>query len=325
MHPRDTHRVRRATASAHRQSHNSVAASHAWLPAILGMLLILVLAGCGTSVPSDTSGVSVVAAENFWGSLASQLGGTRVHVTSIIADPNADPHSYEPTTQDARTVADARYVIANGAGYDGWMAKLLAANPVSGRVELDVGQRNGVQPGANPHLWYNPAYVSNVIDTITADLKRLDPAGAAYYVQRNTQFKTVALARYTHVILTIRATYAGTPVGATESIVVYLADALGLTLLTPPQFMKAISEGQEPTAADKAAADAQIRQGKIRVLLYNRQNQTPDTRALQSQAQQHGIPVVPVTETLVPQNTSFQDWQSGQLEALLKALGQAHA
>src|SRR5262249_14910336 len=142
------------------------------------LLVLLTLTACGTTF-QNTSGsggpVQVVAAENFWGSIATQVGGSHVHVTSIIVDPNADPHSYEPTAADARTVASAQYVIVNGAGYDPWADKLLQANPTSGRKELNMGDSNGKHEGDNPHMWYNPDYVTAVANKIRDDLKALDP------------------------------------------------------------------------------------------------------------------------------------------------------
>ncbi len=108
--------------------------------------------------------IAVVAAENFWGSIAAQLGGGHVKVTSIIDNPDADPHDYEPTAADARTVAGARFALVNGIGYDGWADKLLAADPAAGRTDLDVGDLVGIKPGGNPHRWYSPADVHRVID-----------------------------------------------------------------------------------------------------------------------------------------------------------------
>ena len=125
----------------------------------------------------------LIAAENFWGSIASQVGGDRVKVTSIITNPKTDPHDYEPKPTDARTVASVRYVIVNGAGYDPWSEKLLNANPVSGRKVLNVGELVGKKEGDNPHLWYSPEYVMRVVDQITSDLKSLDTADAAYFDQ----------------------------------------------------------------------------------------------------------------------------------------------
>ncbi|HEV3230997.1 MAG TPA: zinc ABC transporter substrate-binding protein [Candidatus Dormibacteraeota bacterium] len=294
-------------------------------PGILVLLAALALGGCGLNqgTPAAGSGgkVEVVAAENFWGSIAAQVGGDRVHVTSVIVNPDTDPHAYEAKPADARTIARARYVIVNGAGYDPWAPKLLDANPVSGRQVLVIGDLLGKKEGDNPHFWYSPGYVGQVIDRITADLEKLDPAGAADYGQRNSQYKTVGLKEYTSTINVIRQRYAGTPVGATESIFVYLADATGLNLITPPEYLKAVSEGTDPSAADKVTIQEQVAQRKIRVLVFNSQNTTPDVNAVVDAARAQKIPVTSVTETLAPATATFQDWQTGQLKALLAALG----
>jgi zinc/manganese transport system substrate-binding protein len=289
------------------------------------ILLVLALGACGINTVSGKSGgkVQVVAAENFWGSIAAQVGGEHVNVISIIVNPNADPHDYEPTPADARTIANAGYVIFNGAGYDPWVRQQLDANPVSGRSELEIGKFLDKQEGDNPHFWYNPDYVTRVVNQITSDLKHLDATDAAYFDQQNQQFLTVGLKGYHTLITTIQQKYQGTPVGATESIFAYLASALGLNLITPPGFMKAISEGIEPTAEDKATFDQQVTQKLIKVFVYNKQNATPDTDVLKAKAQQAGIPLVAITETLDPGNASFQEWQSAQLQALEQALAQA--
>src|SRR3984957_9806897 len=105
-----------------------------------------------TQESSSGTVLQVVAAENFWGSIVSQIGGSHVQVLSIVSDPNADPHEYESNATDARAVTNADYVIENGVGYDSWMDKLLSAdgnNP--DRKVLNVGDLVGVQDGGNPH------------------------------------------------------------------------------------------------------------------------------------------------------------------------------
>jgi zinc/manganese transport system substrate-binding protein len=292
---------------------NRPGARRRWRSSVAGLValvtLIMALTGCGTNAASSTDAqgglesgsaaggqaggaLHVVAAENFWGSIASQLGGDHVQVTSVISSPDADPHDYEPTPTDARLFADSRYVILNGTGYDSWGQKLLDANPVNGRTTLTVANLLGKKAGDNSHFWYDPDAVIQVVDQITADLKRLDPANAAYYDQ--------------------------------ESIFVYLADALGLNLTTPPGFMKAISGGQEPTATEKATFDQQITQKQVKVFVYNKQNATPDVDALKKKAETAGIPVVAITETPDPGTTSFQTWQEAQLQALRQALARAN-
>jgi zinc/manganese transport system substrate-binding protein len=284
------------------------------------------LAGCGgsgTAASSSSGKLQVVAAEDFWGSIAAQLGGDRVEVTSIITNPAADPHDYEPTSEDARTMASAQMAIVNGIGYDEWAAKLLAANPESSRVELTVGDVLGLKAGDNPHQWYSPASVHRVIARITADYKRADSGNDAYFDRRRSAFETNGLAEYNDLIAQIKASYAGTPVGASESIFEPLAPALGLDLITPNGFMDAIAEGTEPTPADKATTDEQIAGGRLKAWVYNSQNATPDVQRLNDAARSAGIPVATVTETLTPEGASFQEWMSRQLKDLRAALARA--
>jgi zinc/manganese transport system substrate-binding protein len=299
--------------------------------ALAAVAAVALAAGCSTAASGSPSGggggagkkIAVVAAENFWGSIAGQLGGSHVTQTSIITNPDTDPHDYEPTATDARTIASAQLVIVNGIGYDPWAPKLIAANPVPGRTTLTVGTLLERKEGDNPHQWYSAAHVLQVIAAITADYKRLDPADAGYFARQQHWFTTTALARYNQLIAQIRARYAGTLVGASESIVSPLAETLGLTVLTPYSFLQAISEGSEPTAHDKATIDAQISNRQIKVYVYNSQNATPDIAAQVRAAKAKGIPVTAVTETLVPAGATFQQWQVSQLEQLAAALHQA--
>ncbi|GHF38031.1 ABC transporter substrate-binding protein [Kitasatospora xanthocidica] len=267
--------------------------------------------------------IQVAAAENFWGSLAGQLGGDHAKVTDIISSPDADPHDYEPTAADGRTVAAAQYVITNGIGYDAWSDKLIAANPAAGRTALKAGDLLGLKEGDNPHQWYSPESVHKVVDQITADYKKLDPADAAYFDQRKADLLGKTLAPYDQLIAQIKASYAGTQIGASESIVTPLAEGLGLKLLTPEKLLDAVSEGTDPTAADKATADEQIRSKQIKVYVYNSQNDTPDIKAQVEAAKAQGIPVATVTETPTPAGAAFQDWQTAELQGIAAALKQA--
>ena len=295
----------------------------------IALTLLLVLgaagmAGCDKSDPSGDAGAGgrlrVVAAENFWGSIAAQLGGDRVDVSSIIVNPSTDPHSYEPSAADARTIAGAQLAIVNGIGYDNWAPKLLAASPLAGREVLNVGQLLGLKEGENPHQWYSPASVQRVIARIVADYDRLDPAGTEYYAQRERTFETVDLASYDQLRREIRARYAGTPVGYSESIFRPLGEDLGLRLLTPYSFAKAVAEGTDVTSEDKRAVDRQAEDRQIKVWVFNSQNVTPDVERVNELAKAAGIPIATVTETLDPASDTFEQWQVAELEGLLKAL-----
>ncbi|HEX9033284.1 MAG TPA: zinc ABC transporter substrate-binding protein [Streptosporangiaceae bacterium] len=294
------------------------------LPAVLALV-----ASCSSSVAlapvaRDGRVIQVVAAENFWGSIARQVGGRHVHVLSIISNPNTDPHSYEPTAADARAIALSRLVIENGVGYDPWMPRLLAADQGQQRV-LDVGSMLGVPADGNPHRWYSPADVRAVISRLAAEYARIDPADKAYYSRRRAYVDTVALRPYHSLIATIRARYGGTPVGASESIFAMLAPALGLRLITPYSFLKAISEGTEVSVADKQVIDHQIRHHLIRIYVYNSQNLTPDVQAQLAAAKAAHIPVTTITETLAPPSDTFQAWQVRQLHGIEAALARAAA
>jgi zinc/manganese transport system substrate-binding protein len=281
------------------------------------------LAGCGSPEPNEESSsgkLRVVAAENFWGSVAAQLGGAKVDVQSIIVNPDTDPHSYEPTAEDARTMAGARMAIVNGIGYDEWASRLLAANPSSERAVLDVGSLLGLGQGDNPHQWYSPAHVHTVIDRIVADYDRLRPADAGYFAQRKKVFETVGLARYNELIRQIKAGYAGAPVGYSESIFQPLGEALGLKLLTPYSFAKAIAEGTEVSAQDKQTVDRQVSSRQVKVWVFNSQNVTPDVQRVNELARAARIPIATLTETLSPASATFEQWQVVQLERLLSAL-----
>jgi zinc/manganese transport system substrate-binding protein len=284
------------------------------------LAVVVALSGCGQGAAASSGPPQIVAAENMWGSIAAQLAGSDARVRSIITNPAQDPHSYEPTAADARTLAMAGLVIINGIGYDDWSRRLLDANPQPGRLVLDVGALLEVPTGGNPHRWYDPADVSTVAHAIEADLARLDPQHQATYAQRLRSFETLALAPYQQAIARVRERYAGTPVGASESIFALLAPTLGLRLLTPATFMKAISEGTDVSARDTATAADQITHHRIRIWVFNAQNATPEIAHLNALARANGIPITTITETLTPATASFEHWQVAQLQALSRGL-----
>jgi zinc/manganese transport system substrate-binding protein len=261
----------------------------------------------------------VVAAENVWGSVVAQLGGSRVAVTSVVTDPNADPHDYEANVLTARAFAEARYIVLNGAGYDAWAEHLVAGDTSRVRTVLTVAELVHAAPGSNPHFWYNPTYVERAADRIASDLMRIDPAGAAYYRSRRAAFRS-ALQPYHARIRAIRALAAGATVGATETIFVYLADALGLRLISPPAFMNAINDGTEPPVEAVVTMTRQISERRIRMLAYNLQTVTSVTTNLRRVAEEHRVAVVGITETIVPPGATFQQWQTRQLDDILAAL-----
>ena len=281
------------------------------------------LSGCGEGGANASGVPQVVAAENVWGAIAAQLAGGDATVQSIISNPAEDPHSYEPTAADARTMATAQLVIENGIGYDPWAAHLIAANPQPGRRVLDVGSLVHVAGGGNPHRWYDPGDVIRVARAVAAGLETIDPRHRAAYARRLQAFLGSGLAAYRHWVAVVRARFATVPVGASESIFALQAPALGLALLTPSGFMKAISEGTELSARDTARAAAQIVEHRIKVWIFNAQNATPEILHLNALARAADIPITTITETLAPATATFAQWQVSQLERLAAALHRA--
>jgi zinc/manganese transport system substrate-binding protein len=288
---------------------------------VVATLLSALLAACGAPPAGASSGktLQVVAGENFWGSIAAQLGGSHVAVTSIVTNPNIDPHEYESSATDARALATADYVILNGAGYDNWGQKLLSANPSQSRRVFTVADLLARKAGDNPHFWYNPDWVEKVADRMTADYQAIDATDAGYFSQQRELFRT-ALKPYHDAIAHIRATASGVLVGSTESIFVYMAHALGLNLISPPEFMQAISEGTDPPAQTVAQFQDQISHHQMKLLVYNTQTSTPITDNLKQLASRNGIPVVGISETVQPTTATFQYWQTKQLTSLQAAL-----
>lgn len=270
--------------------------------------------------PSASKALQVVAAENFYGDVVSQLGGSHVNVTSILSDPNVDPHEYTSNFQTAQKVSKADLVLENGSGYDDWMDKLLSGSPNASRIVL-AGTRLADHPlPDNPHVWYGINNMPAIAQGITDALKKLDSADAATFERNLASFKQ-SLTPLQQKIDTIKAKYKGTPVALTETIYLYQSTPEGLDVLTPFEFMKANAEGTDPPANTVTSINNSISSKQARVLIFNVQTVTPITTNVQNEARQQHIPVVAVSETM-PAGKTYQSWMGGQLDALTAALQQ---
>lgn len=277
--------------------------------------------GTAANGPCPTSPVAVLAVENFYADLVQQLGGQCVTVTTILADPDADPHTFQPTAGDMRAFQAAALVVENGLGYDDFADKALGTLSQQPAV-VRAGDVVGLQVGANPHVWYSPAYVDQIKAAIVSKLKQVQPDASTYFDTRATVTEQ-AFDVYRQLIGQIASQYGQTPVGATESIFVDLSYATNLKLISPPAFMQALSEGNDPSARDIVEFQNQVTNRQIKVLVYNVQTVTPFTEQLKQMAVQNAIPVVGVSETLPPGAATFQGWQASQLRLLLNALHQS--
>lgn len=299
--------------------------------AALALGLAVVPAGCfpkpnKSSGPGDataprcpTAPVTVVVSVSQWGQIVSTLGGNCATVTTVLASSAVDPHDYEPSPADTKMFLHARLVVVNGAGYDAWAAKLAAASAPQALV-VSAAAVTKTPNGANPHLWYSPPAVTAVADAVTAALTRLSPMAADYFAAQRSTF-TVGLAPYTDLIGRLKRAAAGKSYAATESVFDYMAAALDLVDKTPDGYRRAVTNESDPSPTDIEAFRAALAGHRVDVLIYNAQTQGPVQEKIRVTAQQHGVPIVGITETLPSGRVSFESWQVDQLDRLAQALG----
>jgi zinc/manganese transport system substrate-binding protein len=275
------------------------------------------LALCALSAPALADPVKIVAAENFYGDVATQVGGANVAVTSILSNPDDDPHLFEASASTAKDLADAKIVIINGVDYDPWMEKLLAANKAPGRREILVATLARKKAGDNPHLWYNPATVKAVGNALSVDLGVVDPAHRADYQKAGAAF-AASLEPLEAKIAEMHKKYAGQPVTASEPVFGYMAELIGLKVHNE-KFALAVMNNTEPSASQVAGFEDDLKGHKVKVMLYNAQASEPAVQRLVQMAKDEKIPVVGVSET-EPAGANYQQWMNSQLDALDKAL-----
>jgi zinc/manganese transport system substrate-binding protein len=239
-------------------------------------------------------------------------------VTSILTNPDQDPHLFEASPDTARALADAEVVIVNGVDYDPWMEKLLKANKAPGRKEIVVGQLVGRRAGDNPHLWYDPAYVKAAAKALVADLSAVDPAHKADYDNGEAQFLD-SLKPLDAKIADMHKKYAGLPITASEPVFGYQAGLIGLKVHNE-KFALAVMNNAEPTPSEVAAFENDLKGHKVKAMLYNAQASEPAVQRLVQMAKDNGVPVVGGSETEPPDST-YQKWMLSQLDALDAALG----
>lgn len=263
--------------------------------------------------------INVVAAENFWGSLVSQIGGQKINLLSIIVNPNVDPHEYESNVNDSIAITKANYLIVNGEGYDDWAIKDAQSSNNSSRVLLNVQSFLGIPNGQNPHFWYNPTFVQRVAKEMLDNLIQIKPKDKSYFLN-NYKVLENKLSVYLNNINYIRTHFNLVKVSSTESIFVYYANYAHLDLISPSAFMNAVSEGIDPSASSVIAFQNQIESHQIKLLIYNTQTITPLTANMRSLALKYHIPIVGISETISPNNLNFENWMNKETVAIIQAL-----
>jgi zinc/manganese transport system substrate-binding protein len=282
--------------------------------------LIVALGLILTSAPSTRAAdgkLNVVAAENFYGDVARQIGGDDVTVASIMSNPDQDPHLFETTPSTVRQIAAAQVVILNGADYDPWMDKLLKASPKAGRAAIVVADLVGKKAGENPHLWYDPGTMPAAAKALAEAFAKADPAHKDGYDARLITF-LASLKPINEKIAAIRGKFTGAPVTASEPVFGYMAGALGLKMRNE-RFQLSVMNDTEPSARDFAAFEDDLKTRKVRIMFYNKQASSKTVQHLVDIARAAKIPVVGVTET-APPGLLYQEWMLTQLNETEKAL-----
>ena len=293
-------------------------------PLVLSLLLGLAAAGCGATAsgaPSAKAGqILAVGAENEYANVISQIGGRYVAVGAIESNPNTDPHTFEASPSIAHEVATARLIVQNGVGYDDWATTIENADPNGSRKVINVQQLLGLPDSTpNPHLWYKPTTMPAVASAIATDLGQIDPAHAAYFKANAASF-TASLSAWNNAIAAFKSAHPNTPVATTEPVADYMLQAAGTDNLTPFTFQADIMNGTDPSPQNTALQNSLFTQHKVKVFLYNQQVTDSLTESFIKLAQENGITVVGVYETMPPPGYTYQTWMKAEVNALNKAV-----
>ena len=287
----------------------------------LGVALLASACSAASGSTHAAAGVIVaVGAENEYANVIAQVGGKYVQASAIMSNPNTDPHTFEASASVARTVSEAQLVVQNGVGYDTFMNTIENAAPNSARKVIVVQNLLGLPTGTpNPHLWYKPSTMPAVADAIAGDLAALQPAHASYFKANAAAF-TASLDAWDNAIAAFKAKYPGTPVATTEPVADYMLQAAGTDNMTPFAFQADIMNGTDPSAQDVAIERSLFTQHKVKAFLYNQQVTDTLTESFITLAQQNGIPVVGVYETMPVPGFDYQSWMLTEVQDLQKAV-----
>jgi zinc/manganese transport system substrate-binding protein len=293
------------------------------------------LAGCGaasapdggvaakgsTGTAAGAKTINVVASTDVYANIAQSVGGRAVNVVSFISDPGQDPHSYEASAQNQLAISKADLVIENGGGYDDFIDRMVKGSHANATV-LNVVDISGKKAAAgkelNEHVWYDFPTVILLADKVATALTAIDGKEAAHF-QANAKAFTAQVQGLVTEEQSLKASYGGGGVAITEPVPLYLLEAVGLRNETPQAFSAAVEEGTDVSPLVLKQTLDLFTMGKVKALVYNEQTSGPITEQVKKAAEQGGVPVVPVTETL-PDGTSYVAWMAENLQNLKRAL-----
>jgi len=290
----------------------------------VAVALALTAAGCASTTASNSADsstvITAIGAENEYANVLAQIGGRYVRVSSILDNPNTDPHTFEASPAVAQKVSSASLIVQNGVGYDSWISKMEAASPNPQRKVIVAQSVLGLPDSTpNPHLWYDPKTMPAVAKAMAAALSDLAPAHKAYFGQNLAAFDR-SLAPWLSAIAAFKAKYPPTAVATTEPVADYLLQAMGITNLTPFSFQADIMNGVEPSPQDISLVNSFFSQHQAKVFVYNQQVTDALTTSIRQAAQRAGVPVVGVYETMPTPGYRYQSWMLAEVHAIQKAV-----
>lgn len=285
-------------------------------------LAALCLANCSSlaaSVGSKAGVIDAVGAENQYASVISQIGGKYVSVSSVLDNPNTDPHTFEASASVAEAVGRAQLIVQNGVGYDSFMNSIESASPNPRRKVIVVQDLLGYPDTANPHLWYDPRTMPAVAKKLADDLATIEPSHRAYFEAKLTAFD-VSLRPWRNAIAAFKKEYVGTPVAVTEPVADYLLQAMGAKILTPYVFQADVMNGVDPAPEDITLENGFLTTHEAKVFCYNEQVVDSLTSSIRATAQSSGVPVVGVYETMPTPGYDYQTWMTAEVKAIVAAV-----
>ncbi len=263
--------------------------------------------------------IDAVGAENQYASVISQIGGKYVSVSSVLDNPNTDPHTFEASASVAEAVGRAQLIVQNGVGYDSFMNSIESASPNPRRKVIVVQDLLGYPDTANPHLWYDPRTMPAVAKKLADDLATIEPSHRAYFEAKLTAFD-VSLRPWRNAIAAFKKEYVGTPVAVTEPVADYLLQAMGAKILTPYVFQADVMNGVDPAPEDITLENGFLTTHEAKVFCYNEQVVDSLTSSIRATAQSSGVPVVGVYETMPTPGYDYQTWMTAEVKAIVAAV-----
>ena len=277
-------------------------------------------AGSSSSSAAPAAKIVAIGAENEYADVISQVGGKYVQASAILSNPNTDPHTFEASPAVARTMSTARLIVQNGVGYDDWATTMENADPSDGRQVINVQKLLGLPDSTpNPHLWYKPSTMPAVANAVAADLGKIDSAHASYYKANAAKF-IASLSAWNQALAAFKSAHPNTPVATTEPVADYMLEAAGTKNLTPWSFQADIMNDTDPAPQDVAIQKSLFTEHKVKVFLYNQQVTDALTESYIKLANENGIPVVGVYETMPTPGYTYQSWMEAEVNAMNKAV-----